>query len=508
MLSEKIKELAKYAGRENEVNALEEMIDYLNNNKIKNIAILGETNCGKTTLINKLAGTEVRKPTVLSLGEEPLKVIFNAKEEETSEYEVINIDDPGLAELGIAFHEIPINMAIDYDSRQANAILEKMDAVIYVMSAIMPFTASDAANISAIVSKFPIIIYISKTDRFEDDNEYRETIEYIKNEFADRFEGSFCEFFDGNNDEAVRNILDIFKDMELEELREYHVTRVEQQAKEIVAAALNQELEKLAKEKRAKEQELAAAEDAYRQECLQWNEIRLSMMEKEQEVVDFVDKKLSVAKIAAKQDMVNAMEKASGKKAWIQEEFRPALEVKLEEAANTAVNEAKDMVSCHTAWLISEVNRRFNKKIAVKDMKYSGTRVAGGKENCDESYDYRKLLLAAGSGIVAGGVILSNVPLIPTCIVAIPASMLTVAFIKGSMDDYGKYNKSLKKFVEDCCEKHFTKLTKQVNENMRKHYEKMIEDIRRLSDDSGYEVDFGGIQEREDAVKKALNELG
>ncbi len=505
-LSENMKSAAKFAGCEKEINTLEGIIQYLNKNQVKNIAVLGETNCGKTTLINKLSGTEVRKPTKLSLGEEPLKVVFGSEEQEEG-YETVNVKNNTLSEMGIAFYEIPINMAIDYESKLATGMLEKMDAVFYVISAITPFTASDAANIGALANKYPLMIYISKSEMFENDAEYKETVEYIKNEFTFRFDGVFFEFFDGKDADVEQKILALLNDMEVDEIRKNHITQIEQRAKNHISILLQQKLDELEKEKKTKEQEVLAAEDTLRQEQLEWNEVRLAMMEKEQEVIDYVDKKISIAKIAAKQDLMAKMDNASSLKKWVKEEYKSLLQAKLEVASKSVLDDAADIVNMHAAWLVAEVNRRFNQHLVIKDMQTGGTMTSSQNEKCGEKYDYTYIVLATEFGLAAGYTIFSSIPLIPTCIVAIPASLLTAVLIKGSVDEYKKYRKAVKKFVDSSCEKNFANLTKQLHKVIHKYYEDKIEQVRELSNASEINVDFGNIKEREAKIKDMLYKL-
>ena len=54
-----------------------------------------------------------------------------------------------------------------------------MDAVIYVISAIMPYTRTDLGAVRAIANRFPVIIWISKADSFDVGREYSECKDYI-----------------------------------------------------------------------------------------------------------------------------------------------------------------------------------------------------------------------------------------------------------------------------------------------------------------------------------------
>lgn len=505
-LSENIKSAAEFADCTSEIKKLDEIIQYLDYNKMKNIVVLGETNCGKTTLMNLLAGVEVRKPTRLSLGEEPLKVVFDSDEKD-ADFETVNAENAMLSDKGIAIHEIPMNLAVDYETKLANPILEKMDAVIYVISAIAPFTASDVANIGALVNKYPLVIYVSKSDLLETEEEYKEILEYIKEQFAFRFEGCFCEFYDSKDSAAEKKILSLISEMEIDEIRKNHIAQIEQRAKNCVSKVLNQKLHALELERKAKEKEADAAEGAFREEQLRWNQIRLCMMEKEQEAVDYVDKKVIKSKIAVKQDLMEKIDKSSSVKSWVKAEFKPLLQEKLTAASETIRNDVADIVNMHVAWLVAEVNKEFDRQLVIEDMKISNTKMVSRCDECTERPTYRNMILAAGSGIVAGSAIVSSIPLTPTCIVAIPASLLTVVFIKGSIEEQKKYIKAVKKFVDNSCERNYTTLVKQIHKALHKFYEDMIDQIRKLSDMPGIHVEYDDMKEQEAQIKDMLYKL-
>lgn len=238
-----------------------------------------------------------------------------------------------------------------------------------------------------------------------------------------------------------------------------------------------------------------------------WDRIRLEMMEKEQEVLDLADRKADAEKETAKAELLAEVSRASGKKAWLKESFRPSMKQKLDTAASRVIRESKDLIDFHTAWLVSEVNRRFSQRIAAKDMEYGALQVDGGNDEYKESPNVSKFLVAAGAGIVAGGTIISSIPVIPTCIVAIPASVLTAAFLKGGLDDYQKYDKKVQKFVGECCEKNFETLKKQLRGNIREHYENLIEEVRRRSEAVPDETAGDDSGEQISELRKAFREL-
>lgn len=503
MLTEKFYEAAKIAGCEYKVLNAKEIIAYLSENKTRNVAILGETNSGKTTLINRLCGKEVRAATKLSMGEKPLKVVF-ASIESDDNYEIVSLDSGNNA--GLTFNEIPFNMAVDYDSKAPTEMLEKMDVVIYVVSAVMPMTASDVENITNLMDKFPVIIYISKIDMLDNTDDAAEVTEYVKNIAAKTFENGEIPIF-SSGDDSVDSIMDILKEMEVDGIREYHIGRIATVTKQNVVEALNDKLASLKEIRKQREKEVAATEDEARDEKLAWDKLRLDMLEHCQETIDTLDKKLSMIKISAKQELQKQFKEVQNKKEWLKVDLKELLTEKLENAACSIYDEARDITTSHSNWFISKVNLDYNMKISVEDLKcYYSTSTVKVSE-CDDGPNRQKMYLAAGSGIVAGAAILSSIPILPTCIIAIPASLLTVAFLKGGIDDCEKYNKEVMEFIDKTCENNFSKLTSEIHSTVNEFYEKIVESMHGIVLGKTSTVSFADIDEEENAIKQMLNEI-
>lgn len=505
-LFEKYSDIIHFTQSEEDIKIYEEIISSLESSKLKNIAVLGEMNCGKTSLINKLSGAEARKTTKISLDEMPLMVTFHSDETRDG-YEKVDLHNEKCQELGVAFYEIPINQAVEYETGRPTKLLEEMDAVIYVMSAIMPFTSADVANLRSVVDQFPLLIWNSKTDMLDGEQEYQDCSDYIRTEFFNQFKGSFCEFYDGKNENAIQEILERFGEMGLEEIREFHIQQVEQQVKNILAGNLDKMLEDIKAKRQAREAEKGQADQNYRQQILLWNDIRLAMLEKEQETIDYGDKKISNAKISAKKNTILALKDAKNKQDWIQNEFKPMLETEIQSVAREVLDDVKDLSDSHVAWLISEVNRKFSKALVIDDMRRPAPHVEGNVEKFNSAPDYKKAVMAAGSGLVAGGAILSGLSLVPTCIVAIPASLVTLTLIRDSMKDHEEYNERLLRFVEECCDKNFAKLTKKVHDHINYYYEKVVAEIMAVSETGAPEIDFRDISDAEDAIKDKIRML-
>lgn len=509
-LNEKFGDAARFAGCEQELLEYDAVIDVLKKSGKKNIAVLGETNSGKTSFINFMAGQEVRKPTKISLGETPLMVTFGQADSREG-FECVNISqaNEGLSEL--AFYEIPLNQAIDTQKGKPAPLLETMDAVIYVISAIMPFSDSDAKSLEALVDRFPLLLWISKTDILDGQTEYEDCVEYIRESFSARFEGSFCKFYDRNDENAFEKIVEDFQNMSLSEIREYHISQVVQTVREMLEGRLRGMLDEARKKRNGLEEQKLEQDALYRQQQVIWDSIRIVMLEKEQETIDEANKIITQTSIVAKKQAMNRLKEASSKKEWLSEDFKPFLENAMNTAVQKILSEIQDRVSAHRAWLVSEVNRRFGFIMTVDDMNRRFASSASEIGECDARMSYLKMGIAAGAGAVAGGAILSGLSLLPTCVIAIPASVVMLGMLKGSMGDYDSYTQKLERFIDDCCDRNFRKLSSEVRQYILMYYYSINEDIVKLASQKqsveGNAGLAGGIDEEMHKIQTMLQQL-
>lgn len=504
-LNEKIIKIAEYAGCMDEVKQYDEIIEQLNNSMLKNIAVIGETNCGKTTLINKLAGTEVRKATEISKNEPSMMVTFNSDEVKEG-FEKHNVSNKKCSDAGIALYEIPVNDAIEYETGKITSLMEQMDAVIYVISAMVPLTASDIKNLDALSTRFPVIIFTAKNDLISDED-YSEVAHYITNSLSNKYEGIIFGFYDNKQEGFADEIVHKLGQLETDELREFHKIQLEQLAK----IAIEEKLKGMETEMRDKRdtrvQEQADNDTRNRDRELEWNSIRLTMLEKKNEAIDYAAKKINKAEQAAEQEALAAMADAGNDVSWVKNDLKGLLENSVNSSSVSVMKEVGKVVDAHVAWLVSEVNHKFEINLEIQDMNSRSSYVSSDVGEYVDTRDYKKIIYAVGSGVVAGGAILSGLPLVPTAMVAVPATILMLNFAKGSVEDINNYHNKIKKFVGNCCSKTFARLKKQIEKNISDYYEKLIAEIVRLCESSETFVDFSDIDRRESEIKDKIAEL-
>jgi len=474
-LSQDIEQIAQNTGCEHEITVIDGIIDALKNSKTLNAAVLGETNCGKTSLINQLVGREVRKPSMLPLDEAPLMVTFHEEEKKPS-YEVVLLDGPEQEASKISFFEIPINLAIDYDTRQLSPMLEEMDVVIYLISAVTPAAALDIANIAAIEDKLPVLYYVSKADLVEDRDERKTCLEYIKQQLPER-----AEIVDGSQAGAAGEILEKITGLSASDLRLFHIARLKRRAADVVAAQLNKQVERLDEEQKCCEEVQAAAGHAFREQALVWNGLRVQLLERQAEAAKFVDTRVDEYTRAAKKKLLQELREEGYRKEWASHEMESSLRAELECAMEEILPRVEDRAGADAAWLISEVNRKFDTRITVEAM--SGRLISeptpeGIRDDMREP-GYSELAAAAGSGLLAGGAVLSNMTLLPTCIIAIPASLAALHFLQKRADGQKEYRQEMERLVGKSCEQSFEELSKKLCCAVECQYGQMLNAIRQ-----------------------------
>jgi len=504
-IDERIKKIAEYSGCAEKIREYDELIDELNKSRLKNIAVIGETNCGKTTLINKLAGETVRKISEISMNEPPMMVTFGSDEVKQG-FEKHEASNKRLSDANIALYEIPVNDAVEYGTGKITNMLEQMDVVIYIISSITPLTGSDIKNLDALSAGFPVMIFISKSDLIEDEDR-KEVNNYIIKKLSDKYEGVIFGFYDSTQKGFEDEIIESLSRIETAELREFHRLRIEQLVKAAILEKLRIMEDEMQKKREARVRKQSENERLNRDRELEWSSIRLTMLEKRNETISLAAKVISKAEAAAEKEAIAAMAASGGDRVWIKNEFKPLLENSVNSCSVSVMNEVRDVVDAHTAWLVSEVNHKFNIDLEIQDMDVKEKYISGEVKEYTDKRSYKKVMLAVGSGVVASGSILSSMPLLPTIAVAVPATLLMLSFAKGSIDEANDYNKKINAYVVGCCSKTFARLKKRTESSISNYYEKLTEEIVEICESGEISTDFSDINRTEAEIKKMIAEL-
>lgn len=504
-ISEKLKNEAAAAGCEAALAVWDGVIDNLQRDRPRNIAVLGETSCGKTSLLNRFAGQVVRRPAMVSMEEQPL-MLTSRQGERKADYEIVELNPGKWGGQDISFFEIPINMAVDYESRELSPMLEEMDAVIYVLSAVAPFTGYDAGNIAAVAGKLPMLFYLSKADLLAED-ERTACMEYAERRIADHLEGA--ELIDSLRPDALEVLIRKALELSAEDARQAHIDRLAQQAARIMAQNLERRLAALEAGRRAQEAEWASVEQIHRSQMLEWDRLRVELMERAQRTMEMADQRLNTASAEAKRRLLREVKDSGWSRDWLNQGMEPVLQWELEDALNGTLSKAADRAGADAAWLASEAHRNFGVQVKVEELNNAPTAVLpmNGPYAGTMATGRGKLAAAAGSGLIASGALLSSMPLLPTCIVALPASFAAIHLLQESMEDQERYRQELEEQVSQCCAQNFRTLASNLRCALEEHYSNMLSTVQGPEMDPQVQPIHGDLGRDEELISEMLENL-
>lgn len=478
-LSEKWKNEAAAGGCEAKLAVWDAVIDDLQRNGTRSIAVLGETSSGKTTLLNRIAGREVRRPTLISMEEQPL-MLTSCRGRTKPGYEAVEMEPGRWEDADVSFFEIPINIAIDYETRELSPVLEEMDAVIYVLSAVTPFTGSDDSNFAALVGKMPVVFYLSKAELLTNDEERRFCTAYIQERITSRQKS--VELIDGLRPDAAEALVTKVLELSTEDARQAHIERLERQAANTVALGLERRLAALEAVRRAQEAERAAAEQTCRGRTLVWDGLRIELMERTQRTLELADSQLAEANDGAEKRLIQSLRESGYSQDWRESRLEQELRRELEDALNNALSKAADRAGADAAWLASEVYRKFGMQAAMEELDDTPTAVLpiGEPDTEPQAPGRARFVAAAGTGLLAGGAILSSMSLLPTCLIALPASFVAMRFFQEGIEEQERYRQGLRRQVSECCNQNFRALSEALRRALEAHYSRMLDAFREL----------------------------
>lgn len=165
---DRFEELTSFAGKvgiRNEVTHLRDRAQALLDREHTGLIITGGKNSGKTTVLNGIVGTTLREPDLLSEEGKPLRVTFE-KTECSPLFENRIVANKKWYDEDAVLYEVKLTDIMDRAYRP-NELLDLADAVVYVVSALSPFTNEDVNGILAL-SRMPVRVLVSKLDQIEE----------------------------------------------------------------------------------------------------------------------------------------------------------------------------------------------------------------------------------------------------------------------------------------------------------------------------------------------------
>ncbi len=233
---EKLKHIAQEIGAQ---RTLERLIcaENIQDRAHTHIAIMGTTNCGKTTLINGILGQEIRESSMLPDEGKPVRVAFEHMEADTRcDCEMVFHREWG----GINALLYEVNSDRNFGTPHG-LTADDFDVVFYLMPASRFMTAEDKKALEKL-SYLPINIILTKLDEVRDDQRSR-IVEYAQMLAQEKTVNLIIADSDDwlQVSRQMRGVLPIT--IELIEKRKEHTVVIERECRAELVSALDQAID-------------------------------------------------------------------------------------------------------------------------------------------------------------------------------------------------------------------------------------------------------------------------
>lgn len=164
---EKIMKIADSVGLNEAASAASSAIDKVNSRSKLHVALVGGQNSGKTTIINAIAGKEVREASNISLDDEfPLRITFERTDEDFR-FECVDVYDKVWNEENAIIFEFKVTDLVENGKRTEFA--DDVDVVFYLISAMNAFTSEDVSALKALASH-NVKLILTKLDAIDEED--------------------------------------------------------------------------------------------------------------------------------------------------------------------------------------------------------------------------------------------------------------------------------------------------------------------------------------------------
>lgn len=337
-----LNELALQAGCSRMKDSYNQVRQSIRQSIMKQYAVLGDVNAGKSTVMNILAGE--KKLPVSMRSDEHEKVALVESDKDRCRWVELNSQtytDENLANVG--------------------SPMWYMDAAVYILSATTPFSQQDLAAIKACFGHgVPCTLVLSKLDMV-DQEEQDEIIAYVKKQAERRFGTEEVIILNTKDAEGARRaVLDAFvTSEESRDVREYmlavsyakslkqHISAQHEAAREKMQEASN-------RQKQAKQ---AALDDS-----IAWDTILLELQSRQLKLVDKMSGMMHRLYNESIEHLTAQASLAKSPRAWWENDLEKAFGREL-----TRISDSIDRMICTQVaqdrdWLLLEVERKFGVK--------------------------------------------------------------------------------------------------------------------------------------------------
>lgn len=180
------------------------------------IAILGNFNAGKTTLLNTIAGQELRKVSAISEeDEQPVRLSFERMDPDPN-FKCFDVYDSSWNDEDVIIYDLKFSDV--FEAGELKPVMYDMDIVFYLVSALQVFTAVDMHAIE-MLKNFKIKVILTKLDAVEEDSKEK-IIKYVNDRCEELGLENALLLMDKDSGSVAKTLRGVLPDfVELEQIR-------------------------------------------------------------------------------------------------------------------------------------------------------------------------------------------------------------------------------------------------------------------------------------------------
>ena len=341
----KLDALAKRAGCEKAMEKYNDVFSSIDRSVIKQFAVLGDVNCGKSTIVNLLAG-EKALPVSMRANEHA-KVAFAENKEHN-----------------VRFVELAMSSYLDGNVSPADSPLWFIDAAIYVIAATTPFSKEDVAAISECIRfGVPCSLVLNKLDA-TDESERDDIIRYVRQQAEKHFGSDQVIIIDNKAPEnAKKAIMDEFAAAEdSNDVRKYLLAV--SYAKEIKSQIDSQYDQAKAEMKRLSDQE-NQTKQAELDEKIAWDRIKLDLEARKMRLTEEMSVEMNRLYADCVNTLANQIPAANTLKNWWEKDLQKAFEKQLSRISNKIDQMICKQFVLDRNWLVKTVEEKFSSALNI-----------------------------------------------------------------------------------------------------------------------------------------------
>ena len=412
---------AKAVGCAKKVIALKNEAEMLLAQERIHVGVIGAQNCGKTTLLNRITGSEIREPDMLSQKERPLRIAFEPMEEDPA-CDCAQAENEHWRKAQAVLYEIKASDVFEGEDGRVSPLVNRLDAVIYLTSALVPITGEDARVLDALKDQ-PLTVVISKTDLLEEEAAQK-VHGYVSNACAIRGLRAPLALSGMDDWQVTQIILGYIPTMEeIEELRGKHLEMIVRQAGKLIVGAAQQAIEENKKAWKAALLEIQKDDIEHKKIQAEWHGMRADMQTRGLELANMLAEELE----RDKHDIIEAMMLDGMRKGYNPYWWNAIAKKVLKEKVKRCLEQRTELVQAKLDRDISLMTQQAISMGLIKDMEQAEAiiveqPIGGMEKRIERKYTPFLKREKVWKDIMSGGLMICGAIVIPW-----PAEMLAIA---------------------------------------------------------------------------------